>query len=162
MRKIAFVLALFSTMLLANELKTVYSYKKALKIAQDENKKVLFITTIQGCPACQYMKDIVWEREKVLDFIKDNYIVVVKDAERDSYPKKFHTRDMPTYYFIDPYDEGEIQKSVSGGMNPEKFLALIKSPFGIDEAETKTVEENNITNIEAKIERLRKQLQETK
>ncbi len=159
MKKITFLFALLSSMLLANELKSVSSYNKALEVAKDENKKVLFITTIQGCPACQYMKDIVWEREKILNFLNENYVVVVKDAEKDKYPIKFHTRDMPTYYFIDPYDESQIRDSVSGGMNPEKFLTLIESPFEVVEPET-TLSENNTTNIESKIEYLRKQLQE--
>jgi thioredoxin-related protein len=81
----------------ANELKTVDTYQEALKIAKQENKIILFMTSIEGCPVCDYMKDIVFEKEEVINFLDKNYVVVIKDAETQIYPQKFYTRDMPTF-----------------------------------------------------------------
>jgi len=116
----------------ANELKTVATYQKALQIAKDENKFILFMTSIKGCPVCDYMKDIVFEREKVIDLLDKNYVVVIKDAETEIYPQRFHTRDMPTFYFIDPKDEKEIRAPKVGGSTPEKFLTLLENTINTD------------------------------
>ena len=94
------------------------------------------MTSIEGCPVCDYMKDIVFEREQAIDYLNQNYAVVIRDAETQVYPKQFHTRDMPTFYFINPTNEKEIRKPKVGGSTPEKFLSVIK--IAIDG-------ENNVT-----------------
>ncbi len=126
MKKIALIITLISTLLIGNELKTVDTYKKALDVAKNENKIVLFMTSIEGCPVCDYTKDIVFEKDEVIDYLNKNYVVVIRDAEKQVYPNRFYTRDMPTFYFIDPKDEKEIRKPKVGGSTPEKFLSVIK------------------------------------
>jgi thioredoxin-related protein len=116
----------------ANELKTVDTYQEALKIAKQENKIILFMTSIEGCPVCDYMKDIVFEKEEVINFLDKNYVVVIKDAETQIYPQKFYTRDMPTFYFIDPTDEKEIRAPKVGGSTPEKFLTVLENVINTD------------------------------
>jgi thioredoxin-related protein len=127
MKKILLILTLLSTLLMSNELKTEKFYKKALETAKNQNKSVLFMTSIKGCPVCDYMKDIVFEREAVLDYLNKNFVVVIKDVETQIYPKRFYTRDMPTFYFIDPTTEKELRAPKSGGLTPEKFLVLLQS-----------------------------------
>jgi len=126
------LLILLTPLLFANELKTIDTYQEALKIAKDENKIVLFMTSIEGCPVCDYMKDIVFEREEVIDFLDKNYVVVIKDAETEIYPQKFYTRDMPTFYFIDPTDEKELRSPKIGGSTPEKFLEVLENVINTD------------------------------
>ena len=126
MKKIALIATLLSTLLIGNELKTIDTYKKALNVAKDTNKTILFMTSIEGCPVCDYMKDIVFEREQVIEYLRENYVVVIRDAETQKYPKRFHTRDMPTFYFINPKNEKEIRLPKSGGSTPEKFLSILK------------------------------------
>ncbi len=126
MKKTALIVTLLSTLLYSNELKTIDTYKKALPIAQDENKTVLFMTSIEGCPVCDYMKDIVFEREKVINYLNQNYVVVIRDAEKQTYPNRFYTRDMPTFYFVDPKSEKEIRAPKAGGSTPEKFLSVLQ------------------------------------
>jgi thioredoxin-related protein len=126
MKKIALAITLISTLLIGSELNTVDTYKEALDIAKDANKTVLFMTSIEGCPVCDYMKDVVFEKEKVINYLNQNYVMVIRDAETQSYPKQFHTRDMPTFYFINPKDEKEIRKPKVGGSTPKKFLSVIK------------------------------------
>lgn len=126
MKKPALIVTLFSTLLCANELKTIDTYKQALTIAKDQNKTVLLMTSIEGCPVCDYMKDIVFEREQVINYLDENYVVVIKDAEKERYPKRFYTRDMPSFYFVDPTNEKEIRAPKRGGSTPEKFLSVIQ------------------------------------
>lgn len=143
MKKVVLFLTLLSSLLIGEKLKTIDTYKNALAIAKDENKTVLFMTSIEGCPVCDYMKDIVFDREAVIEYLNQNYVVVIKDAEKQSYPKQFHTRDMPTFYFIDPNTEKEIRKPKIGGSTPEKFLSLIK--IAIDGENNDTITSKTIT-----------------
>ncbi len=126
MKKITLTLTLLSTLVIAGELKTIDTYKKALTIAKDTNKTVLFMTSIEGCPVCDYMKDVVFEREQVINYLEKNYVVVIRDAEKQSYPNRFYTRDMPTFYFVNPKNGKEIRAPKVGGSTPEKFLSVIK------------------------------------
>ncbi len=126
MKKTVLLLTLLSTFAFCNELKTIYSYKKALEVAKAENKLVLFMTSIKSCPTCGYMKDIVFKREHVLNYLNENYVVVIKDIERQDYPKRFWTRDAPTFYFINALDEKEVREPKIGGANPEKFLKILQ------------------------------------
>ena len=130
--KIFLLLILLTPFIFANGLKTVDTYQEALKIAKQENKIILFMTSIEGCPVCDYMKDIVFEKEEVINFLDKNYVVVIKDAETQIYPQKFYTRDMPTFYFIDPTDEKEIRAPKVGGSTPEKFLTVLENVINTD------------------------------
>ncbi len=126
MKKILLLLMLLNTLVFCYELKTISSYEKALEVAKSENKLVLFVTSIKSCPTCGYMRDIVFEREKVLSYLNENYVVVIKDIERESYPKRFQTRDVPTFYFVDALSEKEVRVPEIGGANPEKFLKILQ------------------------------------
>lgn len=72
------------------------------------------------------MKDIVLKREKVVDYLSDNYTLVIRDIEKHNYPSKFFTTNAPTFYFIDPDGEKELRKPLIGGLRPEAFLRIIK------------------------------------
>jgi len=146
MKKITLTLALLSTLIIAGKLTTIDTYKKALNVAKDTNKTILFMTSIEGCPVCDYMKDVVFEKKKVIDYLKENYVVVIRDAETEVYPKRFYTRDMPTFYFVNPTSEKEIRKPKVGGSTPEKFLSVIKK--AIEGENNNTVAMATKTNTE--------------
>jgi thioredoxin-related protein len=158
MKRTLFILTLLGTLLYSNELKTVNSYRQALTVAENENKTVLFMTSIKSCPVCDYMKDIVFEREKVLDYLNKNYVVVIKDAETQIYPQRFYTRDMPTFYFINPIDEEEIREPKVGGLTPEKFLSVLQIAIegeenntSIPEVKEMEIEKKMKQNMEKKL-----------
>jgi thioredoxin-related protein len=119
-------IVLFSVAM-ANELKTVYSYQNALYKAKKDNKLVLVMMSYKGCPVCDYMKDIVFERPAVLDYLNEHYYVVIKDIERDHYPQRFASIDSPTFFFIDPKTEKEVIEKKVGGFRPDKFLSILKT-----------------------------------
>ncbi len=143
MKKITLLLFIISTALFANELKSLNSYKDAINIAKSQNKLVILMTSIDSCPVCGYMKDIVFEREKVLEYLNKNFVVVIKNVERDRYPKRFHTRDMPTFYFIDPDGEKEVSKPYVGGAKPEKFLNILRVAVGEEIVDETTKEDED-------------------
>ena len=130
MKKVILALIFLSTLLSASYqiggVNVVYSYQNALHVAKKENKIVLFMLAIEGCPVCGYMKDVVFQRENIKDYLNEHYVMVVKDAEKQSYPDKFYTSDMPTFYFIDPKTEKEVRPLKSGGSTPEKFISVLR------------------------------------
>jgi thioredoxin-related protein len=130
MKKIALVFIFLSTFLSASYqiggVNVVYSYQNALHVAKKENKIVLFMLAIEGCPVCGYMKDVVFQRENIKDYLNKHYVMVVKDAEKQNYPDRFYTTDMPTFYFIDPKTEKEVRPPKSGGSTPEKFISVLR------------------------------------
>ena len=126
MKKVIALILLTTLLFGENSIKFASSYKKALDSARENGKSILFITTIKGCPVCDYIKDIVLKREKIVDYVNEHFVVVLKDAERDHYPKRFHTIDMPTFYFIDADSEEYLRKPKVGGATPKQFLSILK------------------------------------
>ncbi len=142
MKKVFLVLVFFTISLIANELKTVYSYQNALYKAKEDNKYVMVMMSYKGCPVCDYMKDIVFERPAVLEYLSRHFYVVIKDIERDHYPQRFSSIDSPTIFFIDPKTEKDVIPKKVGGFRPKMFLEILKSVAKEDENLTKTAEIN--------------------
>ncbi len=102
------------------------SYYTALKKAKDQNKVLMVMIEKKGCPTCAYMKDIVFEREKVLDYLNNNFVTLILDIKGRYYPKRFISHRAPTFFFLDPKDEREIREKKVGGSRPWKFLEELK------------------------------------
>ncbi len=127
------------------------SYYTALKKAKEQNKVLLVMIKKEGCPNCAYMKDIVFERPKVLEYMKNNYITVLLDIDHRYYPKRFISHRAPTFFFINPKDESELRPKKIGGSRPWKFLeelTEVRNKYdGIDTNITVTPEETNESKV---------------
>lgn len=144
MKKILLSIMILSLSLFANEFKYQANYKKALQSAKDEDKVLIVMMALKGCPVCDYMRDIVFEREQVLHYLNDNYIMVVHDIDHDKYEDRFTTINAPTFYFIDPRTGKEIREKKIGGAQPKKFIQEL--------TEVKERYDNNQTNLVKKPE----------
>ncbi len=131
MKKLIVTITLFmSTFIYANELQTVYSYQNALYKAKQDSKLVMVMMSYQGCPVCNYMKDIVFERPAILDYLNQHFYVVIKDIEKDYYPQRFASIDSPTFFFIDPMTLHEVIPKKVGGFRPTQFLSILHEAAG--------------------------------
>lgn len=148
MKKIILIIAIFTSSLIANELKTVYSYRNALYKAKKEHKIVMIMMSYRGCPVCDYMKDIVFERENVLDYLNKNFYVVIKDLEKDRYPQRFSAIDSPTFFFIDPKTKKETIPKKVGGFKPENFLTILHEANNDIEKIIVSTEQNSTVSSE--------------
>jgi hypothetical protein len=112
------------------------SYYTALKKAKEQDKVLLIMIEKNGCPNCAYMKNIVFEREKILNYLNENYITLLLDIHGNYYPKRYISDRAPTFYFIDPKDESELREKKIGGSRPWKFieeLTEVKNKYdGVD------------------------------
>jgi thioredoxin-related protein len=111
-----------------HNLKYERSYYTAKKKALAEDKALLVMMSIEGCPNCSYMKDIVFERENILEYLNENFVVLIFDINRDKhiYPKRFKSLHGPTFFFLDPKDEHELREKKVGGWMPFKFIEVLQ------------------------------------
>jgi len=142
MKKILLVIMITSLSLFAlgeeiHDFKYEKTYTSALKKAKEENKVLLIMMEKYGCPNCAYMKDIVFERPQILDYLNENYVTAILNVDRRNYPKRFLSPRAPTFFFLDSRDEKELRERKVGGSRPWKFIQELK--------EVKTAYDTNTT-----------------
>lgn len=115
-------LSLFALGQEIHDFKYESSYYTAHKKAKEQNKVLLIMMEKHGCPNCGYMKNIVFEKEEILNYVNENYIVTLLDVNSRNYPKRFISPRAPTFFFIDPTTDKEIREHKVGGSRPEKFM----------------------------------------
>ncbi len=147
MKKILFTLLISALSLFAlgqeiHDFKYETSYYTAAKKAHESNKVLLIMMAKKGCPNCGYMKDIVFERPAILNYVNENFVPLILDVNRRNYPKRFISPRAPTFFFLNPQDGTEIRPRKVGGSRPEKFLeelTAVKEAY--DNNTTLTLEE---------------------
>ena len=127
MKKILLILLISTLSLFAlgeeiHDFKYETSYYMARKHAKEQNKILLIMIHKVGCPNCAYMKDIVFEREKVLNYLNENYVTLLLNSKGHYYPKRFISPRSPTFFFLNAKNEKELRPRKVGGSRPEKFL----------------------------------------
>ncbi len=142
MNKIVLILLISTLSLFAlgeeiHNFKYERSYYMAKKHAKEQHKILLIMIYKDGCPNCNYMKNIVFEREKVLNYMNENYVALLLNSKDRYYPKRFISPRSPTFFFLNPYTEKELRERKVGGSRPEKFLQEL--------TEVKEAYDNNTT-----------------
>jgi thioredoxin-related protein len=96
----------------------------AYDVAAKENKTVMIMLSQDGCPACEYMKDIVFNNKNISKILNKNFVVVYVDIHQDGIPDGLKAFATPTFYFLDKNEK--ILKRVNGGENAKDFEAILK------------------------------------
>lgn len=124
MRKIVLSLALVASCAFA-EIKWAASYEAALAQASKEKKNVMVMLSKEGCPACEYMEDIVFEEKAVQDAIHKSFVPVHLDIHKDKIPTQLGYIGTPTFHFLNA--KGEKLKRHDGGANIPSFMGILNS-----------------------------------
>lgn len=122
MKKILMLMTLAATMLFA-ELEWVEDYKAGLEKAKQEGKYVMVMLTKEGCPACVYMKEIVFDDDEVIAAVQKHYVPVMLDINTHLLYGLSYI-GTPTFYFLGQ-NEVRIQR-YDGGANQKDFMELLK------------------------------------
>ena len=85
MTKTILALSLLASCALA-ELKWAPSYDAALMQAKKEKKKVMVMLTREGCEACEYMSDVVFEEKTMAADIHKHFVPVHIDIHNGFVP----------------------------------------------------------------------------
>ncbi len=102
------------------------NYYTALKKAKEQNKILMIMIFKKGCPNCAYMKDIVFERENILNYLNENFVSVLLDIYQTNYPKQFQSDRAPTFFFIDSKSGKELMPKHVGGWRDFKFIQILQ------------------------------------
>lgn len=122
MRKIFLILSILATSLFA-EIEWM-KYDDAMKKANEENKFVMIMLSREGCPACEYMKDIVFEDDNVIIEFDLDFIGVHLDIHNDYIPEEFGYIGTPTFHFLNKH-ERKIDR-IDGGVNVRDFTTKMR------------------------------------
>ena len=123
MRRILFVALIFS-MVVAADFEWVHSYKEALALAQKEHKPVMLMITQPECNMCEYMDEVAFENEELVDYIEYNFVPLKLDR---SVANKLGFKDYgtPTFYFLTPKGKAFVPP-LQGAAAAKVFLKTIK------------------------------------
>jgi len=124
MNKIIVALALFTSCVSA-QINWAPSYDAALTKAEKEKKNVMVMLSKEGCPACEYTEDIVFEEQAVENAITKNFIPVHLDIHKDFIPEGLGYMGTPTFHFVN--SKGVKLKRHDGGANIPTFMGILNS-----------------------------------
>ena len=122
MKKTVLILALLFSSLFA-EIEWM-GYDAALQKAGKENKIVMVMLSKEGCPACEYMMDIVFEDDNVIEEFNRDFIGVHLDIHEDYIPDEFTYIGTPTFHFVNKH--GRKIGRIDGGVNVRDFTATMR------------------------------------
>lgn len=122
MRKIVLLLTLGATLLFAG-LDWIEDYDKGLEAAGKEGKWVMVMLTREGCPACNYMKEIVFDDDDVIDALNRHYVPVMLDINTHLLHGLGYI-GTPTFYFLEA--NGRRIERHDGGLNQKEFMDLLR------------------------------------
>jgi thiol-disulfide isomerase/thioredoxin len=101
------------------------SYQRAIKRAIEEKKEVMLLMTTTYCPWCRKLEERVLSRLDIDKKIKEHYIPLMLNLDKDSYPKHFATiKFTPTIYRVDPQSDAIIKQFV-GYSSHEEFISTL-------------------------------------
>lgn len=100
------------------------SYEEAKVRAFNENKSVLIMLSNEGCDACWYMENIVFEDTQVKALIKKNFVPVYMDVDEEEVPEAFKFVGTPTFYFTDA-NGTKLGHRINGAKNVKEFTQRV-------------------------------------
>ena len=102
-------------------------YKKALETAKKEGKPLFVMLYADWCPHCNQMKKEVFSDTDVMAFLKENYVCVWKNIEKEEgllLKNKYNTKSLPTFLFLD--DNETLLYALKGEMKTTEFMTEVK------------------------------------
>jgi thioredoxin-related protein len=123
MGKIFLTLSLVATCALA-ELKWAPSYDAALAQAKKEKKNVMVMLSREGCEACEYMSDVVFEEKAVVSEVHKYFVPVYVDIHNDFVPEGLGYIGTPTFHFLN--SAGKKMGRHDGAANIPTFMGIVK------------------------------------
>ena len=97
----------------------------ALQKANKNNKEVLMMYSAVYCPECEYMKEVVLKDPKIANYIKQRFVVIIIDVDKDKLPKGFDHMGIPYFFVIDK--SGKKIGEIIGGSKTDKFLKKLEA-----------------------------------
>jgi len=123
MKKIA-LLALVAASTLMADLEWAKSFGAAKEQAAKEKKMVMVMLSREGCPACEYMRDIVFDTDTLVEELQASFVPVYIDIHNDFVPSGLGYIGTPTFHFLTA--EGNKRGRLDGAANVPDFTAAMR------------------------------------
>ena len=122
MKKLLLILTLLTNTLMADLV--WLDYDIAVEQAQKSDKIVMVMLSQKGCPACEYMTDIVFKDKNIEAELSNKFLVVYTDIYTGFVEEGMSYAGTPTFYFLDK-NEKTLDR-FSGGLNVRDFGKKLK------------------------------------
>lgn len=120
------VLIFLSLFLNANELVYSSNFEQAKIESNKTGKVILVIYTLDGCPACEYMKDVVFEHPTIKNDLINNFILLELDVKnKEQKIDGFEPFATPTIYFTKS-NGIKIGRQIVGASTPQIFKEKLR------------------------------------
>ncbi len=110
----------------ASEMKYETNFDEAVKKSRKSQKNIMLVLVSNYCPWCRKFEQRVLLKNEVNDLIQKNYIPLILNREKDTFPKEFDTGFTPIVHFID-YKTQKSYKNVIGYNNKDEFTYILRS-----------------------------------
>jgi hypothetical protein len=101
------------------------SYEKAVQKAHHLQKDIMLVLVANYCPWCRKFEQRVLLKKEVNEQVQKNYIPLILNKEKDSFPQEYNQAFSPIVYFLD-HKSLKSYKTIAGYNNREDFLYHIK------------------------------------
>ncbi|MFA6138355.1 MAG: thioredoxin family protein [Sulfurimonas sp.] len=134
--KFLILVAVFISTLFSAENDWINDYEKALFQATQEKKQIYILITSDSCGWCRKFENSTLQNEAVLERLKQSFVLVHVDRDRDTMPAMFKKERVPRHYFVT--HKGEIIHTFMGYWSSEDFNSLL------DDVDKKIIKGNTI------------------
>ena len=100
------------------------SYMEGLKIAKDNNKKLLLMVTSKYCGWCNKMKKTTLKDKEILSIIDKNFVFVEVDKNGGDYPRNLVVRGVPAFFVIS--NDNYLLDKFIGYQKKNRFLTHLR------------------------------------
>ncbi len=98
------------------------NYKAALEQAAAEKKMVMVMLTREGCDACWYMENVVFEDKKIEELLNKDFVVLILDIHNDNL-RSLDYIGTPTFHFLT--EKGYKRYRLDGAANVKDFTDVL-------------------------------------
>ena len=123
-RVVLALIFLASLMLGSGDINFYHDYASGAKAAKQENKMMMIMIHVKGCPECNYMKEVIFTQPETKQFMSKNFVNLLLDFKETEIPAKYTQIGVPTFYFTDP--RGNIVHKQVGAVRGNKFMNILQ------------------------------------
>ena len=103
--------------------KWLHNYDKALELAQKEQKNIYLFIGADKCHFCKMFKEKTLSKPKVIQRLRQDYILIYLSRDGHFIPNKFQKFGVPRHYFLNK--NGKILFESFGVLEPKGFFILL-------------------------------------